>query len=69
MLRDARGHYVVAQTTFDDTGAVDLDSLDLHIDFYLRHGAASFTVLGVSGEAGKLRRQRRSSSPRARRAR
>ena len=54
MLRDARGHYVVAQTTFDDTGAVDLDSLDLLIDFYLRHGAAGFTVLGVSGEAGKL---------------
>ena len=54
MLSESKGFFVVAQTTFDDRGALDLDSLDSLIDFYLRHGVAGFTVLGVAGEAHKL---------------
>ena len=51
VLSQSKGFFVVAQTTFDDRGALDLDSLDSLIDFYLRHGVDGFTVLGVAGEA------------------
>lgn len=54
MLDTAKGVYIVAQTPFDESGNVDLDSIDSLVDFYRQHGANGFTVLGVSGEAGKL---------------
>lgn len=54
MLNSAKGVYIVAQTPFDEQGNVDLDSIDTLVDFYRQHGANGFTVLGVSGEAGKL---------------
>jgi 4-hydroxy-tetrahydrodipicolinate synthase len=54
MLNTAKGVYIVAQTPFDEAGNVDLDSIDTLVDFYREHGANGFTVLGVSGEAGKL---------------
>ncbi len=54
MLNNAKGVYIVAQTPFDERGNVDLDSIDTLVDFYRQHGAQGFTVLGVSGEAGKL---------------
>lgn len=53
-LSDAKGLHVVAQTPFDDTGAVDFDSIDSLADFYIKHGSEGFLVLGVSGEAAKL---------------
>ncbi|MCD2513643.1 dihydrodipicolinate synthase family protein [Comamonas endophytica] len=49
-----KGLYVVAQTPFADDGGLDLPSIDTLTDFYLRHGAAGLTVLGVAGEAAKL---------------
>lgn len=51
---DARGVYVIALTPFDDTGALDLDSTDRMVDFYLERGATGITVLGMMGEAQKL---------------
>jgi 4-hydroxy-tetrahydrodipicolinate synthase len=54
MLNNAKGVYIVAQTPFDEAGNVDLDSINSLVDFYREHGASGFTVLGVSGEAGKL---------------
>ncbi|XAH23390.1 dihydrodipicolinate synthase family protein [Xylophilus sp. GW821-FHT01B05] len=53
-LANAKGLYIVAQTPFTEQGAVDLDSIDTLADFYLRHGANGFTVLGVAGESVKL---------------
>jgi 4-hydroxy-tetrahydrodipicolinate synthase len=53
-LESAKGLYVVAQTPFDDKGAVDLESVESLADFYLKHGAAGLTVLGVAGESVKL---------------
>ena len=53
-MAEISGFYVVAQTTFTDTGALDLGSLDSLCDFYIRHGVQGFTVLGVSGEAFRL---------------
>ena len=54
MLDSTKGVYIVAQTPFDERGDVDLDSIDTLVEFYRQHGANGFTVLGVSGEAGKL---------------
>ena len=54
MLSNLSGSVIIAQTPFDDQGAVDLSSIDTLTDFYLRHGADGFVVLGVSGEGGKL---------------
>ena len=54
MLETLQGVFIVAQTPFEDSGAVDLDSIDSLVDFYLEHGADGFTVLGVAGEASKL---------------
>ncbi len=54
MLHDIQGSFIIAQTPFDDRGAIDLESIDSLTDFYLGHGANGFVVLGVSGEGGKL---------------
>ncbi|EHL99411.1 dihydrodipicolinate synthetase family protein [Acetobacteraceae bacterium AT-5844] len=54
MLHDIQGSFIIAQTPFDDAGAIDLASIDSLTDFYLGHGANGFVVLGVSGEGGKL---------------
>lgn len=48
------GSVIIAQTPFDDRGAVDLGSVDTLTDFYLGHGADGFVVLGVSGEGPRL---------------
>lgn len=48
------GLFIVAQTPFTDDGTLDLESVDTLCDFYLAHGAAGLTVLGVAGEAAKL---------------
>jgi 4-hydroxy-tetrahydrodipicolinate synthase len=57
MLSDISGSIIIAQTPFDDRGAVDFTSIDSLTDFYLSHGANGFVVLGVSGEGGKLTSQ------------
>jgi 4-hydroxy-tetrahydrodipicolinate synthase len=54
MLHQSHGVYIVTQTPFDETGQIDLPSVDSLVDFYLEHGADGLTVLGVAGEAGKL---------------
>jgi len=50
----AKGVYVIACTPFTETGALDLESTDRMVDFYLERGAAGLTVLGIMGEAPKL---------------
>jgi 4-hydroxy-tetrahydrodipicolinate synthase len=65
MLSDLKGSVIIAQTPFDDRGAVDLASIDTLTDFYLRHGADGFVVLGVSGEGPRLAPQEALASPRA----
>ena len=54
MLDKLSGSVIIAQTPFDDCGAVDLESIDTLTDFYLKHGADGFVVLGVSGEGPRL---------------
>jgi 4-hydroxy-tetrahydrodipicolinate synthase len=50
----ANGVYVIAVTPFLPDGAVDMDSTDRMVDFYLNAGATGLTVLGIMGEAPKL---------------
>jgi 4-hydroxy-tetrahydrodipicolinate synthase len=50
----AKGVYVIAVTPFTDNGALDLESTDRMVDFYIEKGATGLTVLGMMGEAPKL---------------
>jgi 4-hydroxy-tetrahydrodipicolinate synthase len=50
----ARGVFPVAVTPFREDGALDFDSADSMVDFYLGCGATGLTVLGIMGEAPKL---------------
>ena len=50
----AKGVYLIAVTPFTDNGALDLDSTDRMVDFYLDRGATGLTILGILGEATKL---------------
>lgn len=54
MTESAQGVYVIAVTPFHADGALDLDSTDRMVDFYLSAGATGLTVLGMMGEAQKL---------------
>lgn len=50
----AKGVYVIAVTPFTDAGAVDLDSIDQAVEFYLEKGVTGITILGMMGESHKL---------------
>ena len=52
--RSAQGVYLIAVTPFTDDGALDLDSTERMVDFYLERGATGLTILGILGEATKL---------------
>jgi 4-hydroxy-tetrahydrodipicolinate synthase len=50
----ASGVFIIAVTPFSETGALDLESADRMVDFYLERGVTGFTLLGMMGEAPKL---------------
>lgn len=50
----ANGVYVIAATPFTDTGALDIESIDRLVEFYLSCGVTGMTILGMMGEAAKL---------------
>lgn len=50
----AKGVFVITVTPFREDGALDPESTDRVVDFYLEKGATGLTVLGVMGEAPKL---------------
>ncbi|MCF2870936.1 dihydrodipicolinate synthase family protein [Octadecabacter sp. G9-8] len=50
----AKGVYTIAVTPFLPDGAIDFDSIDRMVDFYIEQGATGLTILGMMGEAGKL---------------
>jgi len=54
LTETAKGVYVIAVTPFRADGAIDLDSTDSMVEFYLGAGATGLTVLGIMGEAPKL---------------
>ena len=52
--RQSAGVFVIAATPFADDGALDLESTDRLVDFYLDAGVSGITILGIMGEAPKL---------------
>ncbi|MEH6831308.1 MAG: dihydrodipicolinate synthase family protein [Sulfitobacter sp.] len=52
--RNTDGVFIIAATPFDDTGAIDYDSTDRMVDFYLEKGVSGITILGIMGEAPKM---------------
>ncbi len=50
----AQGVFTIAVTPFLPDGAIDWDSVDSMVDFYIEKGATGLTILGMMGEAGKL---------------
>ncbi len=54
ITRDTNGVYIIAATPFAEDGALDLDSADRMVEFYLARGVTGMTVLGIMGEAPKL---------------
>ena len=52
--RHTTGVFIIAATPFTESGALDLDSTDSLVDFYLSHGVSGMTILGIMGEAPKL---------------
>ena len=50
----AAGVFTIAVTPFLPDGALDLDSVDSMVDFYVGHRCTGLTILGIMGEAGKL---------------
>jgi 4-hydroxy-tetrahydrodipicolinate synthase len=50
----ANGVFTIAVTPFLPDGAIDWDSIDRMVDFYIAQGATGLTILGMMGEAGKL---------------
>lgn len=52
--RNSEGVFIIAATPFDDTGAIDYDSTDRMVDFYLETGVSGMTILGIMGEAPKM---------------
>jgi len=50
----ARGVFPISATPFSPGGALDLESLDRLVDFYLERRVHGLTLLGIMGEAPKL---------------
>ena len=58
---NTKGVYVIASTPFHDNGAVDFDSIDRLVEFYVEEGVHGLTVLGIMGEAPKLTEDEKSA--------
>lgn len=52
--RHSEGVFIIAATPFSSSGALDLESTDRMVDFYLECGVSGMTILGIMGEAPKL---------------
>lgn len=52
--RQSHGVFIIAATPFAADGALDAESTDRLVDFYLECGVSGITILGIMGEAPKL---------------
>ncbi len=48
------GVFIISATPFSGDGAIDYDSADRLVEFYIGHGVSGMTILGMMGEAPKL---------------
>lgn len=54
LTEEAAGVYIISATPFTEAGAIDYDSADRLVEFYLERGVDGITILGMMGEAPKL---------------
>jgi 4-hydroxy-tetrahydrodipicolinate synthase len=54
LSRESTGVFAIAPTPFDPSGAIDFESVDRMVDFYVQAGVDGLTILGQLGEAQKL---------------
>jgi len=54
LTEDATGVYIISVTPFTDDGAIDYDSADKLVEFYVESGVSGITILGMMGEAPKM---------------
>jgi 4-hydroxy-tetrahydrodipicolinate synthase len=54
LTEDAAGVYIISATPFREDGALDDQSADSLVEFYLSKGVTGMTILGMMGEAPKL---------------
>ena len=52
---DSRGVFIISVTPFTEAGDVDWPRVDSLVEFYLGKGVSGVTILGMMGEAQKLR--------------
>lgn len=52
--RNTKGVFIIAATPFKESGALDLESTDRLLDFYMECEVDGITILGIMGEAPKL---------------
>ncbi len=50
----AEGVYIISATPFGDDGAIDFDSANSLVEFYIDKGVSGMTILGMMGEANKM---------------
>ena len=50
----AKGVYIISATPFGDDGAIDFDSANNLVEFYIDKGVSGMTILGMMGEANKM---------------
>ena len=50
----AAGVFIICATPFTESGALDLESADRLVDFYIEKEVSGITVLGMMGEAQKM---------------
>lgn len=54
LTESASGVYIIAATPFHDDGAIDFQSINRLVEFYIAAGVSGMTILGMMGEAPKL---------------
>lgn len=54
LSEDAAGVFIISATPFAEDGALDLESADRLVEFYIETGVTGITILGMMGEAPKL---------------
>ena len=51
---NANGVYIISATPFKSNGAVDYNSIDTLVEFYIEKEVSGITILGMMGEADKM---------------
>ena len=52
--RNTNGVYIISATPFTEKGAVDYNSIETLVEYYIESGVSGITILGMMGEANKL---------------